>query len=185
MEEITYKNLRDLVREEKSQPGLCNLPQDFYESIKDFLANKYKELQTQRSIMQMKEFENSIATIKEIAAIRRQKILFEALRTGGAHTSKESMTKEEHELYDRFCDIISQENERMEAILSGFEKGHAAAQEAAAASKLKKVRFTKDVPAYMGAGSKIFGPFKGGEEGLLPPEEAELLVKGKLAELVD
>ncbi|MEM4554454.1 MAG: hypothetical protein QXT25_01220 [Candidatus Anstonellaceae archaeon] len=185
MEEINYKNLRDLVREEKSQPGLCNLPPDFYDSIKQFLANKYSELQTHRSIMQMKEFENSIATIKEIAAIRRQKILFEALRSSGAHISKENMTKEEHELYDRFCDIISHENERIEALLSGFEKGYEAAQQSAATSKLKKVRFTKDVPAYMGAGSKIIGPFKGGEEGLLPPEEAELLVKGKLAELVD
>ncbi|MCX8197222.1 MAG: hypothetical protein N3G80_02820 [Candidatus Micrarchaeota archaeon] len=183
-EEITYKQLRDLVREEKAQPGLCRLPPEFYESVKEFLASKYKELQTERSLMQMREFENSIATIKEISAIRRQKILFEAIRSGGAHTGRvEQMTKEEHELYDRICAIISQDNERIDALLSGFEKGEQ--NMLPSSSKLKKVRFTKDVPAYRGSGSKIFGPFKGGEEELLPSEEAEWLIKGKLAELVE
>ena len=49
-------------------------------------------------------------------------------------------------------------------------------------SRLKKVRFTKDVPAYMGTNSQTFGPFKNGDEGTLPPEEAEWLLRGKLAE---
>jgi hypothetical protein len=51
--------------------------------------------------------------------------------------------------------------------------------------RLKKVRFTKDVPAYRGADSQTFGPFKSGQEETLPPQEADWLLKGKLAQVVE
>ncbi len=134
--------------------------------------------------MQMREFENAVAVIKEISEIRQQKILFKAIRNGGVHGKTDDMTREEHELYDRFCSIICDEKARLSVLLSRFESGGQITQEQLAApSRLKKVRFTKDVPSYKGANSQTFGPFKTGEEGALPSEEAEWLLKGKLAEL--
>jgi DNA replication initiation complex subunit (GINS family) len=187
-EEISYKRLRDLAREEKAQPGLSALPPEFYSSIQSFLSSKFSEVETNRSLMQMREFENAVAVIKEISAIRQQKILFKAIRNGGVHGKTDDMTREEHELYDRFSTVIGEERGRLDALLSRFESGkhrREAPAPSPAPSRLKKVRFTKDVPAYKGADSQTFGPFKNGDEGALPPEEAEWLLKGKLAELVE
>ena len=190
--EIDYKRLRDLAREEKGQPGLVGLTDDFYSSVGAFLSSRFSEMEASRSVMQMREFENAVATIREISSIRQQKILFKAIRNGGVHGATGEMTREEHELYDRFSAVVEEEKGRVDAMLSRFESsprqpGAAPAsrsKEAAQASTLKKVRFTKDVPAYKGADSQTFGPFKSGDEGDLPAEEAEWLLRGKLAESI-
>ena len=190
--DIDYKRLRDLAREEKAQPGLVGLTDDFYTSIEAFLSSRFSEMEASRSVMQMREFENAVATIREISAIRQQKILFRAIRSGGVHGATGEMTREEHELYDRFCAVVEEEKGRVDAMLSRFEGSPrqpgtppvSRSREAAQASTLKKVRFTKDVPAYKGANSQTFGPFRNGEEGDLPAEEAEWLLRGKLAESI-
>lgn len=195
-EELTYKRLRDLAREEKVQPGLVALPQEFHASIGNFLSSKFSEMESNRSVMQMREFENAVAVIKEISSIRQQKILFKAIRSGGVHGKSDEMTRGEHELYDRFCAVIDEENGRLESLLARFagskkplqeKMGEAAVSMASSApsNRLKKVRFTKDVPAYKGSNSQTFGPFKNGDEGALPQEEADWLLRGKLAELLD
>jgi DNA replication initiation complex subunit (GINS family) len=191
-EELTYKRLRDLCREEKAQPGLVSLAPEFYSSIEEFLSSRFSEMESTRSVMQMREFENAVATIKEISSIRQQKILFKAIRSGGSHATGE-MTREEHELYDRFCAVLEDESQRMAQMLSRFESGRGRSQAArqpqqeaakpgAEENNFKKVRFIKDVPAYKGANNETFGPFKPGEESALPKTEADWLLRGKLAE---
>jgi hypothetical protein len=44
-----------------------------------------------------------------------------------------------------------------------------------------KVRMLKDIPAYNGVDDLRFGPFKAGEELMVPESEARWLVTGKLA----
>ncbi len=191
-EELTYKRLRDLSREEKSQPSLAQLPEDFYENAGKFLSSKFSEMQSNRSVLQMREFENAAATIKELALIRQQKILFRAIRSSGVHGKTDDMTREEHRVYDRFCSIIDEETEKLESMLSNFEasrknleKNEAVVEKTTAKqehSRLKKVRFVKDVPAYKGVNDEVFGPFKPGQEHKLPTSEADWLLKGKLAQ---
>ncbi|VVB99489.1 Uncharacterised protein [uncultured archaeon] len=219
MGEIEYKSLRDLMREEKSQPSLVSLPEDFHSSVEKFLNSKFSEMESTRSVLQMREFENAVATIREICLIRQQKILFKAIRNGGEHSATPDMTREEHELYDRFCGIVEEERGRLDGMLSRFESKRAAAKPAerkpaaafhgedgarkaeiapqsakmasgeatvdAGSGTLKRVRFLKDVPAYKGANSQTFGPYKPGEEGKLPFDEADWLLKGKLAEALE
>jgi DNA replication initiation complex subunit (GINS family) len=195
-EELTYKRLRDLAREEKGAPSLSKLPQDFYESVEGFLASKHGEIETSRSVLQMREFENAVATVKEICSVRQQKILFKAIRSGGVHGQTEEMTHEEHSLYDRFCAVLEDERGRLDTLLSKYgkrkeERNEAAKGEetrgettAAEAINIKKVRFVKDVPAYKGPDNQVFGPFKPGQETELPKSEAEWLLAGKLAEAI-
>ena len=203
-EELTYKRLRDLAREEKVQPGLVALPQDFYSDISTFLSSRFTEMESSSSVMQMREFENAVAIIREISTVRQQKILFKAIRSGGAHTGTDLMTKDEHELYDRFCAVIEDARFGLETLLQQYEskkkspnqkreadvaKAAADAQKGASvvapASSLKKVRFLKEVPAYKGPNNETLGPFKPGEEGQLPTSEAEWLTRGKLAESLE
>lgn len=194
-EELTYKRLRDLAREEKGQPGLSKLPQEFYDSVEAFLSAKHTEIESSRSVLQMREFENAVAVIREISQIRQQKILFKAIRSGGVHGQTEEMTREEHSLYDRFCAVLEDEQGRLELALGKYakrkepssgegKKGESAKITGEDEAKVKKVRFVKDVPAYKGPDNQILGPFKPGQEAALPKTEAEWLLAGKLAEAI-
>jgi len=194
-EELTYKRLRDLAREEKTKPGLVNLQPEFYSSIEAFLSSQFSEMESGRSVLQMREFENSVAVIKEISSIRQQKILFKAIRSGGRHEKAEDMTREEHELYDRFCAVLEDSRGSLEAMLARYQSRKAPAGasqtkpmgEATTQSgnSIKKVRFVKDVPAYKGPNNETLGPFRPGEESALSLQEADWLIKGKLAEMVE
>lgn len=190
-EELTYKRLRDLAREEKAQPGLVRLPAEFYGSAETFLSSKFAEMESSRSVLQMREFENSVAVVKEITTVRQQKILFKAIRSGGVHGETTEMTKEEHSLYDRFCSVLEDEKNRLDSMLTKYEKRKLQKPEESDApraitadSGIKKVRFVKDVPAYKGVNNETFGPFTPGQEIQLPTNEAEWLLKGKLVESV-
>ncbi|MFA6908168.1 MAG: hypothetical protein WC263_05070 [Candidatus Micrarchaeia archaeon] len=192
MADLTYKNLRDFAREEKAQPGLGKLPGDFYPSVQSFLSSKFSEMEGSRSVLQMREFENAAATIREIVLIRQQKLLFKAIRSGGQEAKVEEMTREEYEVYDRFRGIVSEENEKLDSLLSRFEsKKKAAAPEPEAViapekggAGVKRVRFTKEVQEYVGMNRERFGPFKAGQESDLPSQEAELLLRQKIAETI-
>lgn len=205
VEELDYKRLRDLAREEKAQPGLASLPPEFYSDVSSFLSSKFSEMESSRSVMQMREFENAVAITREISVIRQQKILFKAIRNSGAHTGTDQMTKSEHELYDRFCAVLEDARSGLETTLLRYESKKSAslasrgaqdaqnsrqgaakaASEAGAGSSLKKVRFLKEVPAYKGSNNETFGPYKPGEEGQLPQSEADWLTRGKLAESLE
>jgi hypothetical protein len=46
------------------------------------------------------------------------------------------------------------------------------------------VRFTKEVQEYIGANRERFGPFKAGQESEVPEQEAEVLLRQKMAEAI-
>jgi len=193
MADLTYKNLRDFAREEKAQPGLGKLPGDFYPSVQSFLSSKFSEMEGSRSVLQMREFENAAATIREIVLIRQQKLLFRAIRSGGQEAKVEEMTREEYDVYDRFRGIVQEENEKLNSLLSRFEstKKEKASTEPEATiapekndAGVKRVRFTKEVQEYVGMNRERFGPFKAGQESDLPSQEAELLLRQKIAETI-
>jgi DNA replication initiation complex subunit (GINS family) len=193
MVELTYKNLRDYAREEKAQPGLGKLPEDFYPSVQSFLSSKFSEMEGSRSVLQMREFENAAATIRELVLIRQQKLLFRAIRSGGEETKVDEMTREEYDVYDRFRGIIQEENVKLNSLLSRFEsrkKPESAAQSESTVAirsekqSVKKVRFTKEVQEYIGMNRERFGPFKAGQESELPEEEADVLLRQKMVETI-
>ena len=206
-DELNYKRLRELAREEKAQPALVALQPEFYEEVSVFLASKFSEMESNRSVMQMREFENAVAITREISTIRQQKILFKAIRNSGVHTGTDQMTKNEHELYDRFCAVLEDARSGLETTLlrydskksfprakqpesaqapqKGPQEAAKAASEVGSGSSIKKVRFLKEVPAYKGPNNETFGPYRPGEEGQLPPSEADWLLRGKLAESLE
>ncbi|MFA6328343.1 MAG: hypothetical protein WCY41_02780 [Candidatus Micrarchaeia archaeon] len=191
MADLTYKSLRDFAREEKAQPGLGKLPDDFYPSVQAFLSSKFSEMESNRSVLQMREFENAAATIREIVLIRQQKLLFRVIRSGGQDAKVEEMTREEYDVYDRFRGIVQEENGKLDSLLSRFEsrkKENAGdGQKAAAAPEkpdVQRVRFTKEVQEYVGMNRERFGPFKAGQESDMPSQEAELLLRQKIAETI-
>jgi DNA replication initiation complex subunit (GINS family) len=194
MVELTYKNLRDYAREEKAQPGLGKLQEDFYPSVQAFLSSKFSEMEESRSVLQMREFENAAATIRELVLIRQQKLLFRAIRSGGEETKMDGMTREEYEVYDRFRGIVSEENMKLNSLLSRFEASKKSRQPGqseamvdnvdAKKSSVKRVRFVCEVQEYIGMNRERMNPFKAGQESELPENEAEILLRQKMAEAI-
>ena len=194
MEELNYKKLRDLLYEEKSSGALVALPEDFYLKLEDFISGKRLELDKSHSLIEIKEFENIVKTVREIHSQREQKILFRAIRSEARHETT-GLTREEHALFDRVSHELTESRERFEGMMDlsrpkqAAERGRPkeapkeqAEGEAGESETFKKVRILKDVPAYRGGDEATYGPFKLGQEQALPQEEAEWLVKSRLAE---
>jgi DNA replication initiation complex subunit (GINS family) len=182
MEELNYKKLRDLLYEEKSSGALVALPEDFYSRLEDFMSRKRLELDKSHSLIEIREFENIVKTVREVHAQREQKILFRALRSEGRHDTT-GLTREEHELFDSISHELGESRGRFEGMMDLSKPAKKAPQpEEEASETFKKVRILKDVPAYRGADEATYGPFKLGQEQALPMEEADWLVKSRLAE---
>jgi DNA replication initiation complex subunit (GINS family) len=179
MEELNYKRLRDLQRQEKEGAALVELPEDFIRGLEAFLDARRAEAESSHSIVEMREFENVIRIVREIFSIRRQKITFRAVRSGMAHETG-GMSAEEHRLYDSLCSVLSESTVELEGMLGKASKIKIPAGVAADAN-LKKVRLTKAIPAYRGADSVTYGPFLEGQEISLPLSEADWLLASKMA----
>lgn len=187
MEEMSYKRLRELQRQEKEGAALVALPREFYSSLCEFL-NQKRGAMDGAGDLERREYDNMIRIIREINSLRKQKIVFRAVRTGSRHET-EGMTAEEHALYDRFCGLLSEDAQWFEKVCEGKVAGAAAHGESTGIGEgnggngamIKKVRLLKDVQAYRGLDNATYGPFKPGDEASLPAVEADFLVKSRFA----
>ncbi len=182
MEELNYKRLRDLQRQEKESAALVELPEDFTSRLWSFLDTRRVEAEASHSIVEMREFENVIRIVREIFSIRRQKIVFRAVRSGMAHETG-GMSAEEHRLYDSLCSVLSESTVELEGVLGKASKIKVPAGVGMDAN-LKKVKTTKEIPAYKGADSVTYGPFSVGQEIALPASEADWLLASKMAQAI-
>jgi DNA replication initiation complex subunit (GINS family) len=180
-EKLNYKRLRELLRDERDSPILTPLPENFMEKIEEFLSEKFNEIEKNRSILEMREIENTIAIIKEICAIRNQKIILKALRSRGKE-KVEGLMDREYRVYNDFCNIIENSESELENFLNKYTQKNIT--EKMQTQQLKKVRIIKEVPLYKGPNNQTYGPYAPGEERELPISEASWLIKVKLAEEV-
>jgi hypothetical protein len=178
VEVYDYRRLRELQHQERDSSALVSLPAEFYSSIFELVAKKRLEVEKSHSLHEIKEYENMLKVIKDLHAMRTRKVVFRALGAGHKHETA-GMTKEEHALYDSVCGLL---------------EGNGSLLESAVASQslrpphepvgIKKLRILKEIPAFKGADNSVYGPYKPGEEQELPPSEAEILLRGKLAETI-
>ena len=183
MEELSYRRLRELQRMEKEAATLVALPKDYYPTLCEFLKEK-KEKALNATEMERREFDNIIRIVKDMSSLRKQKLLFRAVRSGQKHET-EGMTAEEHALYDKFCGLLAEDAQMLESVCNGALSAHIShADEEGSRASIKKVKLLKEIPAYKGSDNSTYGPFKPGEEAQMPQSEADWLVKGKFAEVL-
>lgn len=199
-EELTYRRLCDLCREEKGTNNLIALPTDFEQSAATLIAKMKGDADASGNLDAAHEHLNAVRLYSSLMRMRRQKIVFRALQDGVRHETA-GMTDGEHALFDRMSAIILEEEKRSAssinskipavaaraAALVGAEIPKAAtAEQAGTASpsggEFKKLRILKEVPSYRSADGITLGPYRIGDEVPLPPQEAEWMVRGRLAE---
>ena len=176
---LDYDEVRKIYRLEKNNSRLAEVEEDFLDSLKEFFEGQRKDyLQSLNDLSstKAKSFSNLKKIIGEIFSIREKKLLNKALiasRTGDIEN--ERMALQEKETLEELLAVLNRHQEILDGIFIGKAK------QARAGEKVS-LKVMQDVPAFMGADMKEYGPFTRDKVVSLPEKIASLLVSRKLAE---
>jgi DNA replication initiation complex subunit (GINS family) len=167
---LTYSTLREIQKKEFDSAAPVPLEKDFYRQLAELIAKKKKEALESGSLLSIREYEN----IKRIALLiytkREEKLVLMALR-GEKDTN--GLSENEAALLNTITEIINNSRSKFKEIFADDTF-----------SEVRRIRILSDVEQYVGLDKNVYGPFKAGEELTLKKEEAEWLLKAKMAELV-
>ncbi|MEM4389660.1 MAG: hypothetical protein QXG98_03275 [Candidatus Micrarchaeia archaeon] len=175
MADISYEELRRIQAREKSEPGLCELEADFYDRVNAHLRARRSELEKKFDFAAMREYENTLKILRDIYARREQKILLLALRAARGEEEVNGLTKEERALFDSIVKMLRECSARIQKILE--------VDTAAREFRKCRVRILRDVPQFVGKDMTNYGPFKLGDDVLLPEDEAARLERLGMAHI--
>lgn len=171
---LTYSKLRELQRAEMQNAELSKLEDGFYVELKAFLGAREGEARSTQNLLVMKECENVKRIARAVINKRMEKIVLVSIR---GRDEVPGLTGEERDFLSRLRGVVS---EREAAMLGIVEERACEAK----TDNIKRIKFVKDISPYKGLNEKVYGPYKSGEEAELPGEEAQWLLKEKMAELL-
>ncbi|MFA5108572.1 MAG: hypothetical protein WC492_03525 [Candidatus Micrarchaeia archaeon] len=166
---ITFQQLFQFLREEKSTNALGTIPPDFEEGVKELLLSIANKAQNEPDAQ--KELENAKRAALTLMQLRRQKIV---LRSSVNEKSLvQGATVAEQEFYNTVKKACDEQEEKIIGITF--------AKKTVQIKNSKKIKMIKEVPAYKGADGNDYGPFGIGQEVELPSQEAEWMEKKGMA----
>jgi DNA replication initiation complex subunit (GINS family) len=169
---LNYSELRDIQRKEMESSAIVSLPEDFYRSVSGLLIKKSSEAVSSKSLLTIKEYENIKKIILAIQSKREEKIVLMAVR---GEREGVGLTSEERDLLKELSSIIKKSREAVKSVWDS---------EDALPVNSRRIKILKDVSQYRGLDNSLYGPFRQGEEQMLPRAEAEWLLKAGMAEIV-
>tara|TARA_Y100000310_G_scaffold211572_1_gene212318 strand:+ start:3819 stop:4466 length:648 start_codon:yes stop_codon:yes gene_type:complete len=205
---ITYEFLYDILRREKDRTELQKLEDSFYKKTIGYMEEKKQILKSQEEKESIftepevqktrKQIENIQKIIKELYETRENKIIQLGLitsKTNNHSNHKENMLDEEKRFYE---DITYTLNSYRENLLNNLVRGKKIVLEIKTKPKennepkhlkdqimptktTKSVRFTNEVPSFVGTDLNIYGPFQKEDTANIPLDVANLLIKSKKA----
>jgi len=168
---LTYTALREIQKKEMEGAALVPIGETFYTELAQLLKQKREEIKQSNALLALREYENIRKIAQIIQARREEKIVLLALR---GELDGNGLSSEEKGLLERIARAVEETRTALHAVWGIEEQG----------ALLKKVRIIRDVEKYTGLDSSVYGPFKVGQETVLPSEEAECLLKFHMAEQV-
>ncbi len=183
---LNYSRLRELQRSEMQNAELSKLDENFYSELKAFLEARKAEALGTQNLLVIRECENVQRIAKAVINKRMEKLVLISLR-GKAEVP--GLTPEERGFLSRLRGVVEENEAAMHGLIE-VEKceGKVSAGDAVVvggkAENIKRIKFIKDISPYKGLDEKVYGPFKSGDEAELPGEEAQWLLKEKIAELL-
>ena len=108
MGEMTYERLRKVQADEREGSALTRLPPDFYESVGKMISERRERLNSSFSLSEAKEFENTLKILRDIFALREQKMVLRALTTAGGARESPALAPEEKEAFDRIVAVLEE-----------------------------------------------------------------------------
>lgn len=167
---LSYTTLREIQKKEAESAEIVKLEKDFYAQLKEMLEKKREEALRSSSLLLIKEYENLKKIAMSIQSKREEKLMLMAIRGDASHAG---LTDEESMLLKRISEIVKETRERIAVVWTEKEP-----------QQIKMIKVLKTVERYIGLDKKVYGPFEAGQELALPKDEAEWLLKARLAELL-
>jgi DNA replication factor GINS len=181
---MKYEELYEAWKREMNSTGPAELSPDFYSRLASYIRkikeeNRMLDKRTAKASLLKRESENSKRLIRELVRVRYGKLV-----RGLAKREKPPanvLTVEEERIYSGALPFA----ESFRGITNDVLHGLAPRIQDKTRHKRVALRFIADVPAIIGADMKPYGPFKTEDVASLPNDNAKILVKQGLAELVD
>lgn len=159
--EYSLEALRKVQLQERHQPTLTLLPEDFYDQYAKLASEMDDRLRRTFSLEEAKAAENAKKSLHDIFELRKQKIFFKALKDFQAEkVSGHGLAGKEKELYTGLVKLLSS------TVIDERPK-----------SRDVEVEVLADMPAFVGLDAKPYGPFKAGQTVFLNVQQAVLLGK--------
>lgn len=183
---LTYNDLYEILRKEKFNENLQQLPRNFMEDVSEYLNEKREQSEKENDLFTdsiaktKKQLENSIALFKELILRRKKKLLnlvFVAAETGIMKRDYENMLTFERELFERMVKAFEDSDKQINSTFN--------AKRTEDSKKYRMVIFNQDVEQFVDMTGSLAGPFASGSLVNLENEVAEILVSGGKANFVD
>lgn len=188
-----YNELYAAWKREIDEAALGALPPDFYVRIADYLKHiKEENTVDQKSLkisLLQHEAQNVNRMLEELLWARYKKIIKNTTKT--QKVPAELLTVEEAKMTETFASFTDAYQKFAKTLMQGKAAGAAEPikvtikMEAPPTHKRLTLRFSKSIPAIMGADMKSYGPFAAEDVASLPELNAKILVKQGLAVLVE
>lgn len=173
-ETITFEMIRKIQKEEANSPKLTKIPENFYESVKNYLQQKRSLAEKMEEKKTSIEIKNVERLIEDIFNRRERKIVTWAVNSARAKISVENLTEEEKDFFEKVLSLIKNRREKiLKELLSKSE---------AQKESFSLVIFKESVPEFVGVDMKTYGPFEKGDIAKLPEENMKILIEKGLAE---
>jgi DNA replication factor GINS len=162
---------------------LGSLPSDFFVRIAEYQKRIKEETRmldkkTVRVSLLEHELQNVKRMLQELAWVRYRKLI--RLVVEGQKAPADALTARETQVANGilpFADMYQQ-------FVTDLLQGQTSQIDVAKVHKRMPLRFTKQIPAIIGADMQSYGPFMAEDIASLPVENAKILVRQGLAEIV-
>ncbi|VVB66484.1 Uncharacterised protein [Candidatus Gugararchaeum adminiculabundum] len=187
--DITYDELRKIQRLERDSSLPTQLPDDFYPSVETALKETQGKLKSDFTLELAREYENTLKILRDIYERREEKILLMALRASRTGASPQKMAENEEKLFKSVLSILNDQKMVLEHLLAARPangnggNGNGSGSNGGNDRKLR-LKLLADIPRFVGVDAREYGPFKQGENALLPETEAEVMLRQKIAEVI-
>jgi len=161
---LTYDEIRETQRKEKSNSALSQISSDFYEQANKLVVETQNLASAESNISTVRKYNNLKRILGVILRKREEKIVFIAIHG----VKPENLLEKEQRFYDDIVRSLSKFRNSVEQKDKVF----------------KRLRIVKKVERYKGIDDNVYGPFDEGEEIKITKAEAEWLVKAEMAEMI-
>ena len=179
-----YDELCAAWRCEVESAALGSLPPDFYARIADYLRrikeeSRMLDKKTVKASLLENEMQHVKRMLRELVWMRYEKLM--RIISENQKIPSGLLAVEETKLCAGFLSFAEAYQKFAEDLL----RGQVSVVSTAKAHKRVALRFVKEIPAVIGADMKTYGPFLVEDVASVPVENAKILIKQGLAELVE
>jgi DNA replication initiation complex subunit (GINS family) len=183
-----YDELYAAWRFEMKNTALGSLPPDFYARAADYLRrikeeNRMLDKKTVKAGLLEHELERGKCMLQELVWARYRKLV--VLIGENQKMPSGLLADEEEAMWAGFLSFAEAYQKFVETLLRGQVLSQVSKVGVKKAHKRVALRFVKNIPAVIGADMKTYGPFMVEDVASVPVENAKILVKQGLAEVVE